>query len=101
MDDKELKKEIENILNSRGNQNDLLIKLSILKHYDFDKFMDTMYSVLSENPKKMVEARGDIDQKLKAIEALSNHYKSKEVYERCQILLELSDAIIEGSWTDE
>lgn len=100
MDDDELKKDIENILNSSGDSNDLLIKLSILKHYDFDKFMDTMYSVMAENPTKLVEASGDTAQKLKAIEAMVNHYESKEVYERCKVLVEIYDAIIERPCTD-
>lgn len=101
MDDKELKREIENMLNSGNDDNDLLIKLAILKHYDLDKFMDTMYTVLAENPNKMVEAKGEVDNKLKAIERLIDHYKKVELYERCQVLQNMSDAIVEKSWEDE
>lgn len=102
-DDKDkLKKDIDDLLSGRdGDSNDLLVKLAILKHYDLDKFMDTMYSVLAENPQKMVEARGEIDQKLQAIERLIEYYKEAELYERCQILQDMSDAIIENSLEDE
>lgn len=100
-DEEMMKRDIDSLLSGRAtNSNELLVKLAILKAYDLDKFMDTMYTVLAENPNRMVEARGEIDQKLQAINALIDHYKDQEIYEKCQVLQNMSDAIVEKSWEE-
>lgn len=84
---KDIDKEIEDMFNGKDG-NDLLIKLSILKHYDFDKFMDTMFESLMQNSDKVINPKL-YEQKMKAINKLIQHYEEKEVFEKCSELLEL------------
>jgi len=91
MDDKD----IDDLLKS-DNQKELLVKLSILKSYDYDKFMDTMYTVFTEQGDRLVKASTtDPLEKMEALERMEEHYKDKQEFEKCAKLLELRTKIEE------
>ena len=99
--DKELEREIKALLENPNGEDDLLIKLSILKKYDIDKFMDTMYSVISENPNKVIVSSGGLGNKLKAVKALREHFEKKQEFEKCQVMQKMTDMIIDQNIQDE
>ena len=99
--DDELEREIKALLENSKGEDDLLVKLSILKKYDIDKFMDTMYSVISENPNKVIVSSGGLKNKLKAMKALREHFEAKQEFEKCQVMQKMTDMIIDQDIDNE
>lgn len=90
-------KDIDDLLKS-NNHKELLVKLSILKHYDYDKFMNTMYRVFTEHGDTFVKVdRNDPLEKMEALQRMEHHFKEREEFEKCAKLLELRTRIEEKS----
>lgn len=90
--DKDLRDLINDIngLIKDGNQSELMVKLSILKHYDYDKFMDTMYKVFTTNGSQFVEVNnGNPAEKITALKSMIEYYENKTEYEKCADLYKL------------
>jgi hypothetical protein len=91
----ELQREIQGMLNKDGikDQNDLMIKLSILKHYDLNRFMETMYQAFISNSERVIDSRASSESRIKAMIELIEHFKGKEEYEKCQQLYNMQQKI--------
>jgi len=91
----DLQREIQGMLNKDTvtDQNDLMIKLSILKHYDLNRFMETMYEAFTSNSEKVIDSRASSESRIKAMAEMIEHFKGKEEYEKCQQLYNIQQKI--------
>lgn len=90
--EEELEEEIERLARrwDTEGQNQLMVKLEILKAYDYNKFMNTMYKIFTEQEDSYVnQSAGNPEEAIAGLVKMIQYFEKREEYEKCARLDEL------------
>ena len=75
------------------NDGDFLKRLSLLKEYDYDKFMRVLYDNFEEYPERIEDDPYPLNVKVAALNKVLEYFKGLEEYEKCDVIKNILDGI--------
>ena len=80
--------------------NDYIRKMSLLKEYDYDKFMRVLYKSFEEYPEKILRDPYPLNVKVKALNKVRGYFENVEEYEKCDVIKRILNGIKEKDIPD-
>ena len=74
-------------------RNDYIRKMSLLKEYDYDKFMRVLYKSFEEYPEKVLRDPYPLNVKVKALKKVKGYFEDVEEYEKCEVIKTILNGI--------
>ena len=75
------------------NNEDFLQRLSLLKEYDYDKFMRVLYDSFEEYPERIESDPYPLAIKVEALSRVLKYFKDIEEYEKCEVIKNILNGI--------
>lgn len=83
------------IMDNKKYNSDYARKMSLLKEYDYDKFMRVLYKSFEEYPERVARDPYPMDTKVKALNKVMTYFEDVEEYEKCVVIKTILNGIKE------